>query len=311
MNLFKKKYSDMPRRRLVERDTNVPASSSDIFRRNRTITGTTSNYLNAMITESNSNLESPRVHAHSLSSRRRKIFSVLLAIMLIASCIWFIISHFTAMPTITIEDISVAKKIDDTPYIETIQDYLNINPMERMRFLLNESALDSYVSNRMPEVESVNQHDTLSIGKTNFVIKMRLPVAGWNINDKQYYVDSNGITFEKNYFTMPIIQIVDNSGVLPQTGAVIASKRFLGFVGRVVSIAKTDGYTVTKATLPVNTTRQLEIYLDGYVYPIKLSIDRLAGEQVEDMVRAVQYFTNRGQSPSYVDVRVSGKAFYK
>jgi len=91
----------------------------------------------------------------------------------------------------------------------------------------------------------------------------------------------------------------------------VASNRFLGFVGRIVALSKSSGYTVTQAVLPVGTTRQLEIRLKDVVPIVRLSIDRPAGEQVEDMSRTLGYFIGRGEAPAYVDVRVSGKAFYR
>jgi hypothetical protein len=310
MNLFKKKQSNTPRRRLAEHDERVTVlDSSNIFKRNRTLTGTTSNHLGA--TNVKSDLESPRAHAHYLANKRRKIFSVLMIILLSAACVWILISHFTAVATVSVSDASISKSINSSSYEQVIQDYLSANPVGRLRFLLDQSALSTYVASKLPEVKSVTQQNNIDIGKTNFIITMRVPVAGWKINGKQYYVDSDGISFEKNYFMEPTVQIVDNSGISPQTGVVVASKRFLSFVGRVVSVAKASGYAVTQATLPVNTTRQLEISLKGYSYPIKLSIDRPVGEQVEDMIRAVQYFASHGQTPSYIDVRVSNKAFYE
>jgi len=309
MNLFKKKQSDIPRRRLVERDASMP-TSSDIFRRNRTLTGTTSNHLGS--TNAKSDLESPRTHLHHLSIQRRKIFSVLLVVFVSAVFLWALVSNFTATVVVGVSDTSISKSVDASIYEKVIQEYLGDNPMSRLRPALDQPVLAVYVSSKLPEVANVVQLNIIGIGKTNFIITMRTPVAGWRINDKQYYVDSNGIPFEKNYFSAPAVQIVDDSGVsLQGSGTAIASKRFLGFVGRIVSLASTSGYTVTQAILPVNTTRELEVRLKENNFLVKLSIDRPAGEQVEDMVKAVQYFTGHSRTPSYIDVRVSGKAFYE
>jgi cell division septal protein FtsQ len=308
-NLFKKKQSDISRRRLAGRDADAPISS-DIFRRNRTLTGTTSNRLAS--TNAKSDLESSRTRVHHLSIQRRKIFSILLIVSVSAVFLWVLVSNFTATVTVGLSDMSISKPINTSPYEKAIQEYLGDNPMSRLRPVLDQSALAVYVSSGLPEVADVVQLSTMGIGETNFVITMRQPVAGWRINDKQYYVDSKGIPFEKNYFSAPTVQIVDDSGVsLQASGTAIASKRFLSFVGRIVSLAKTSGYTVTQAILPANTTRELEVRLKENNFLVKLSIDRPAGEQVEDMVRAVQYFTSHSQTPSYIDVRVSGKAFYE
>ncbi len=308
MNLFKKKQTDLPRRRLAAAD--IPVASSNIFRRNRTLTGTTSNRLDAANIKSD--LESPRIHVHHLSIQRRKVFGILIFVVASAALLWALVSNFTASLSVGISDMPTGKSFDSKTYEQTIQQYLGANPLSRLRPLMDEAALTAYVTNKLPEVANIEQLNNIGLGKTDFTVTMRTPVAGWRINDKQYYVDSSGMPFEQNYFSMPVVQIVDNSGVsLKESGTAIASRRFLSFVGRVVSLSKSSGYIVTEAILPSGTTRQLEIKLKDNNFLIKLSIDRPAGEQVEDMTRAVQYFASHGMVPGYIDVRVSGKAFYK
>lgn len=311
MSLFKKKKADIPRRRAVQEESTKPKPSSAIFKRNRTLIGSSSNFLKAA--ESNkADFESPRAQVRHLTNQRRRIFSILLIILMSCAAILLVLSNFTASASISLADVTVSKKIDNALYEKAILDYMNVNPMSRFHFALNQSALTDYVSSKLPEVMSIEQKGIANLGATDFVITMRKPIAGWQINDKQYYVDSKGIPFERNYFAAPDVQIVDNSGIsLQKTGTAIASKRFLSFVGRVVSLSKASGYTVTQAILPADTTRQLQVKLKEVNYLVKLSIDRPAGEQVEDMARAVKYFTDRNRSLSCIDVRVSGKAFYK
>lgn len=307
---FVKKQSDIPRRRSAGRDVRPP-ESTDIFKRNRTLTGTTSNNFNSVGV--NSDLESNRSHVHNLTDHRRRIFSIFSIVIMSSVFLWLLISNFTASVVISVPNAPISKQIDKSRYEKVIQEYLDINPMGRLHFLLDESALNTYVSSKLPEVAVITQRNNMvGIGQTNFVITMRNPVAGWKIGDKQYYVDSKGISFDTNYFTSPTVQIVDNSGASPVAGTAIVSNRFLSFVGRVVAEAKSGGYIVTQAILPLNTTRELDIKIQDNSILVKLSIDRSAGEQVEDMSRALKWFASNGANrPSYIDVRVSGKAFYK
>lgn len=311
MNLFTKKKSDIPARRQVDYDVRPQAQpvASNIFRRNRTLTGTTSNNMGSAGIRSD--LESSRTHAHNLTDHRRKVLGALVIVLVSAVFLWTLISNFTAAVAISVPSATISKSIDKSRYEKAIQEYLDINPMGRFHFILDQSALSSFVSDKMPEVSGVVQKGMLSLGQTDFAITMRIPVAGWKINNKQYYVDSNGISFEQNYFASPTVQIIDNSGASSATGEAVVSNRFLSFVGRVVAEAKTSGYIVTQAVLPLNTTRELDIKFKGSNSYIKLSIDRPAGEQIEDMDKAVKYLASRSFSPSYIDVRISGKAFYK
>ncbi|MEI6850562.1 MAG: hypothetical protein WCK26_01180 [Candidatus Saccharibacteria bacterium] len=310
MSLFSKKQTNIPRRRSTELSLEKSSAKNEVFKRNRTLAGTTSNSVNSANTKQV--LESPRLNAHNLSIQRRKIASVLFTILLASLFIWFLVSNFTASATISVVDTSISKSINNSKYEKAIQEYLGVNPMSRFSFIMDQSALTAYVSNKLPEVQEIKQRNMDGIGRTNFSITMRTPIAGWQINDKQYYVDSKGIPFEQNYYTTPAVQIIDNSGIsLKNSSTAIASSRFLSFVGRIVYAAKTNGYTVTQAALPLNTTRELEVRIKEGNYLVKLSIDRPAGEQVEDMVAAIRYFSSRGQVPEYIDIRVSGKAFYR
>jgi hypothetical protein len=234
----------------------------------------------------------------------------LLATIAVIVSLWLLISHFTAVVSISISDTDISKTIDKSKYEKVIQDYFGINPLSRFQFLMNQSELITYVSGKLPEVKTVIQKSMVGIGVTDFTMLMRKPVAGWKINDKQYYVDDSGVAFEQNHFITPEVQVIDNSGASFQAGEASVSKRFLAFVGLVVALAKTSGYTVTQAILPSNTTRELDIKLKDNDLIVKMSIDRSAGEQVEDMSRVIKYLVGR-QMPGYIDVRVSGEAFYK
>jgi cell division septal protein FtsQ len=167
------------------------------------------------------------------------------------------------------------------------------------------------MTSKLPEVSNVSQRGAVALGKTNYTITVREPVAGWKIGNKQFYVDSRGVAFETNYYIEPSLQIVDESGVASKTGMAVASNKLLSFVGRVVAQSNSKGYTVIEAILPSDTTRQLKIKLKDSNIMVKLSIDRSAGEQIEDMDRAIKFIKTKGMYPSYIDVRVSGKAFYK
>lgn len=309
MNLFKKNKPDMPRRRQVSREEYKPTQTTHIFKRNRTLTGTTSNHLSGI--NADSDLQSPRKHTHKLAIARRKVSVIFLATLVSSLVIWFLISHLTAVVSISVNDASISKPVDKPRYAKVIQEYLDANPLYRLSFLLDQKALTAFVSSKLPEVSTVIQQGMTGLGETNYIVNMREPLAGWKINGKQYYVDSNGIPFEYNYYATSVVQIIDNSGISIQNSTnAIASKRFLAFVGRVVSLSRSSGYTVTQAALPINTTRELEVHLKEVGYYVKLSIDRSAGEQVEDMANAIRYFIANGQSPQYIDVRVGGKAFY-
>lgn len=312
---FRKNKSDAPRRRQAAGDERREraaeqereSQSQHLFRRNRTLTGSSSSRVSATV-ERSGDLQSARTQAHHLTVQRRKITGVLGGVLGVALVLCAIIYNVTLTPAI---GSSEALSLDVKRYEAAIDEYLARHPSERLRPLLNEQRLNEYLRQAAPEVATAQQGGFASIGGTHFELTMRRPIASWILGGKQYFVDDKGISFEKNYFETPVVSVLDQSGVQQAPGAAVASSRFLTFVGRVVAEAKKYNFVVEQAVIPIGTTRQLEIRLQGRGYPIKLSLDRTPAVQVEDMSRAVGYFDARRQTPQFIDVRVSGKAYYK
>ena len=289
------------------RKANVTMTSGE-FRRGRTMPGSTRWRLESADKRA-INAATPREKVHHLSRLRRMLMVALGAIVAIAGVTLFILMQFTS--TVKVESADRYEIADYQPYVATVQEYLGRHPLERLRFNLNSKSLNNYVISQHPEVETITQEGLDGFATSSYSIAMRKPVVGWDVGADQYYVDANGVSFEKNFFNDPTVKIIDNSGIDYIPGTAVASERFLSFVGRVVSLANAQSLTVEKVTIPAGTTRQVQLSVVGYAFPIILSIDRSAGEQVEDMTRALQYLRAQGRSAQYIDLRVKGKAFYR
>lgn len=318
MALFSKKSaeSDLPRRR---RQSNEPRreeasqrqqNANYTFKRNRTLTGSASSHVTS-ISDPHGDLQSPRTQTHHLTMHRRKLGGVFAMTMLCTMFFGFLLYQFTATASVSAADQSLA--IDGKVYQETIQKYLVQHPIERFRFALNEQRLTAFLQKQHSEVTSVASNGIGGLGASQFSVAVRKPIAGWVIGDKQYYVDATGVSFQKNYHTAPGVQIVDQSGVRQSgvDGGAVASGRFLTFVGRAIAYAETHDMIVEQAIIPPATTRQVELRIKAYDFPVKLSLDRPVGEQIEDMQRTIIYLRSESITPKYIDVRVSGKAFYR
>lgn len=313
MSFFSKKQPETPRRRQDGvSSTHVRATESSLteryaFRRNRTITGSASSSVMST-NESGAQLKSARVQVHDLAQQRRHIASILGLVLLGVIVLSSLVFQFTARAVVRTSDVS--RQLDGI-YVKSVDEYLARQPIERLRFLLREDALNEYVQSVTPEVASIKSDGFAGFGESLFVIEMRRPIAGWSIRGTQQYVDAAGVSFTYNHYQKPQVQIVDNSGIQVESGQAVASNQFLGFVGRVVGLANAQQYSVTEVIIPRDTTRQIELKMQGIEFPVKLSVDRPAGEQVEDMTRSIAWLNQRKLTPQYLDVRVSGRAFYK
>ena len=279
-----------------------------LFRRNRTLTGSSSGAISSA-NELGGDFRSPRAQTHHLVAHRRRLGSIFVATLIAIGFLTWLLYEFTASVRVVPVTSSVVLQADR--YSKIIDDYYAVHPVERLRLLLNNEQLTEHVQREAPEVAAVAVDGASGIGVSQFTVTPRQPIAGWLIGNTQSFVDSHGVAFQINYFEQPSVAIVDNSGIPQAAGAAVASSRFLSFVGRSVAIAKHYGLTVEQAIIPSGTTRQVELRVAGHNYPAKLSLDRPVGEQIEDMQRAMAHLAERQLTPQYIDVRVSGKAFYQ
>jgi hypothetical protein len=297
-----KKSKDTPRRRRADEVNPEPQPrSSSQYRRNQTLSGVSRTSM----------ADTPRAKAHHLTIQRRKIGGLFGVAIVAVILLGLLITQFMAQVSVTVSTKQLSTAFTGEKYETAVNNYLGLHPAERLQFTLNEADLSTYVAAALPEVESMEVSGVKNIGTTEFAVTFRKPVAGWQINGNQYYVDAAGVVFETNYYDAPGVQIVDESGISPEEGSTVAGSRLLGFLGRVVAQAEGRGYTVTRALLPAGMTRELDIELKDISSRIKLSTDRGAGEQVEDLARSLVYLKGKGINPEYIDVRVSGRAAYK
>lgn len=317
-----RKSEPTPRRRLTDRDSlSTESTNRDrlsgtpgriAFRRNSTITGSRSSAVRSA-GELEGQLQSPRTRTHHLRRRQRSLSAMFAVSMLVAVGLVVVIHQFTAGVSVSIYgQISTATYNSQVDYRDIIQQYLNRRPVERVRALLNVSNLTGYMQQSgYSEVEAVESVVPDGFGVTHIKLKVREPVASWTIDGKKRYVDRNGTIFSVNYYPEPSVKIVDQSGVdVDATGSSVTSSRFLAFVGQVVGMLRDSELDVRQVVIPASGTRQVEFVL-GNKDTIKMTVDRSAGEQAEDARIAWHYLMGKRQAVRYIDVRVSGQAFYR
>lgn len=312
MKLLKKTQQAAPARRRNS-EVRSKATSDDLsdryaFRRNRTLTGSLSARV-ASATEQRAELKSSRVQAHDLRRHRRRLSVILVGVLVIGLGLFYLVYQSVAavrVVTTTGRDVTAR-------YSDTIQQYLGGRPAERFRFSLDTQRLAQYLQvNGFPEVAGIAKQTSFAgFATTQISIEPRRPVVSWLSNSTERFVDDEGNAFSYNYYSQPSVQVVDKSGIEATNSQVLASNRFLGFIGQVVGGMKYQGLVVSEVSLPVGTARQVQVLVQDVGYPIKFSVDRSAGEQSEDAARAIRHLARQGVTPAYLDVRVSGRAYYQ
>lgn len=301
MGLFRRKKSEPIRTAHIEDD-------SYAFRRSRTLTGSLSNSVQT-VREDRAALKSDRVKQHDLRRHRRKIGFLLFACLLAAAIIYLLVSQFIGSVTIASKSaLSVEKQ---QAYAAAINKYLSTSPGERFSFSLQKDRLLADLQSQHAEVEFISL-SRFGVGQASIAdIKIRVPVISWDLRGKTYYIDSHGVAFQTLIGEAPTLRVEDNTGITLEDSATLASDKMLRFIGRIIALLQQSGQTVERLELPADTSRQINVYLQGRDYPFYTSIDRDPAGQATDVINALNYVSSQQISPQYVDVRVGSRAYYR
>ena len=251
---------------------------------------------------------SERLATQKLAEQRRRLTHrlgwVLLGALLVLIVLW------QAVVSVTVIAPQALSADDARRYRSVLESYYGERPAERLRFMLDDTSLKGYFLTHAPEVKTV-RIESNGIAAAHMKVTFRQPVVQWTSTGTVYFVDDDGVTFERNYFTPPAVTVRDESGVSAVAGQEVINRQFLSFLGQAVSAFKKEQVVVTEVVLPVETVRQVLFQLAGRPYPVKMTIDRGATAQVAEAMKAMRHLDAQGVSPQYIDVRVDQRVFYR
>lgn len=288
------------------------SGQSFAFRRSRTITGSAATSVRAA-GEERGQLQSSRLHEHSLRKHRRKLTAYLAFSLVLCGVLWYVVISYmgNTVQTATASTQPVQRTLDSARYQGLVRNYFNEHPLERFQFSLDETAFTQYVRANAPEVASARLEKGSGFGTASLTLTLREPIVAWTIKNQQYFVDSEGSAYTVNYFSAPTVVVTDKSGISAEAG-VVASAKQLRFIGRVITLVNASGISpVEHVELPPNSTREVDLKLKDRSYVIKTHVDRDPAGQAADIINAVKYVEAKAINPQYLDVRVSSKAFYR
>lgn len=305
--LFKRKRSVRP---VARQPHLMKGQEMNNFRRSRTLTGSKSSEVKAA-SEGKGKLQSDRLKKQKLKRHQRQLFISLSGLLIAIAGLYYLLSQYIGSVHVNYAQHTVTQPASKERYKEAIKEYLDAQPSKRFLFALDENELSSAVTVKYPEVSTISARKE-GVAPGNFVVSFRVPTVSWKIGEKNYFVDAKGETFENNFMAPPTVNVIDNSGASITAGEAFVSKGFLRFLGRLIALTNQSGLgEVTEASLPPNTTREIDIKLKGRGYLIKTHTDRDPAAEVEDIKRVIGYLDQKKLNPSYIDVRVPGRAYYK
>jgi hypothetical protein len=287
----------------------MEGQDSYVFRRSRTITGTSAANVSSSA-PAHGYFKTDRLKLMELREHRQQILKSLAGVLVGIGILAFLVVNFIVAPQIMLAQKGVHQP-RPADYQQSIYHYFDDHPFERFGFMLRPADLEAQVVRDHTEVLAVAIQRDWYGGNVQFNLTFRHPLLVWKTGSKQFYVDAQGIAFSYNHFTEPTVAVTDQSGIPPDSAGVVASTRFIRFLGQIVAAVNSYGKgTVTTIIIPP-ATREVDLKLSGREYLIKTNTDRDPLQEAEDIANALKYFDQKNIKPQYVDVRVAHKAFYK
>ncbi len=254
--------------------------------------------------------QSERMRLHHLRQLRRRIVALIVVLLgVVAFGVALLLQYTGSLSGVKTSDGVALSTADQQRYIDIVNKYYNQNKFDRFSFVRRNSVLSAFVKEQAPEVAEIKVRSS-GIMQSSLSIEFRHPVAQWKNGTKASFVDESGVVFERNYFTEPTLSIEDNSGAKGADG-MAASSNFLSFVGQTATALQKQQLQVQRVVIPRGAARYVEFYLAGRDYPFKAQITRNATSQAADIAAMVRYVDSKGIRPSYIDCRVTGKAFWR
>lgn len=290
-----KEEKSLTRREMREKILEERSREKDDFRRGKTISRHQKEH-------------SERSENQKLVIRRRKLGAFFMILAIFISLISIFLFQFISKVSVVSNE---SKSQNLSKYEKSVEEYLNINPSERILSNLNKNALLESLQKDYPEVLSISDIKFNGLTSYKIYLNFRKPVASWLVDGKEFFVDSEGASFNVNNFEKPSLNIIDDSGAIVSNGKNVASSSFFSFIGKLVSAANKQGLEVSKIRIPPLSLRQVEVSVKGVSYFARMSTADSAEGQIINFKKAIEYFITHKISPNYIDLRIEGRGYYK
>jgi cell division septal protein FtsQ len=167
---------------------------------------------------------------------------------------------------------------------------------------------------KFPEIKSIDTELPLFSEKPALRIVVAKPSLKVQNNGISYVVDSQGVvvaTANRIPGAKQLPLVVDESGYGAQVGRPLLSGTAVDFINTVLAQAKSAKVPVSLLTLPP-VAQEIDLKTTDQPYYVKFYLGGDALTQAGQYLAARAHFIQTSQAPSqYLDVRVSGKIFYK
>ncbi len=254
---------------------------------------------------------SPFTKKTAKRSARKFLFGFLDIILLIILLLGLIYS-LTIRPNPVV-------RVDDTSF-HNLSDYQLAAKQQlqrlknRNKLTFNEQSFILSLEHQFPELTDVNVELPLFSEQPKISLKVAKPSFRLNSRGVSYIINSDGVAVAKSAALPKVAKLVtinDQSGFYVNVGSRVISAQAVAFINTLIAESQQARVPIASLTLP-KLAQELDLRTTDQTYYVKFYLGGDALTQAGQFLAARHGFGQSGQPPSqYLDVRITGKIFYK
>lgn len=185
---------------------------------------------------------------------------------------------------------------------------------DRNKVTFNDAAITDKLKESYPEIDTVMVELPVFGAKPVIRLSIAAPTFFVKEGQKDYLVDSAGrVVADRAAYpkikNLPVI--IDQSGYDVKPGMVVLGQPSVQFINQLIGQARKNHIVIQSLTLPP-AAEELDLRTADKPYYVKFNLGGDAGLQSGQFLAARAEFARKNITPAtYLDVRVSGKVFYK
>jgi hypothetical protein len=184
----------------------------------------------------------------------------------------------------------------------------------RNKLSFDETGVIKQIQVRFPEVQSVRVELPFFSQKPTVWLNISKPAFNLTSGSSSFVIDSAGLAVAKTQ-DLPklksLVNLNDQSGFLAGLGKQVLASQAVDFINTVIAQSRRSKIPISSLSLPP-AAQELDLRTSDAPYFVKFYLGGDALSQSGQFLAARQKFAQAGPPPSqYLDVRVSGKIFYK
>lgn len=182
----------------------------------------------------------------------------------------------------------------------------------RNKITVDEEQLVAQLRGNYPEVQSAVIELPLLGQRPNVTVVVSTPQFYLNQGGNSYIVSSTGVAVgQKDSYPLKHLTVIDDqSGYQVRLGKTVLNRQAVLFLESLAAELKAHSVPVKSFVLP-NSPAQVNVYTTDAAYYTKFFMGGDAKLQIGQYLAARNNFKTTAPPDQYLDVRVTGKAFFK